>query len=366
MGRGFTNAPSRGANQCPVCRPCDGADWRTVAFDRGARLGFPLSPDPPMSHPNVHHLELFYYVARHGGITEAARNMPYGIQQPAVSGQILQLEKSLGVKLFHRRPFALTPAGEELYGFVRPFFSQIGTVAERLSGDESRHLRLAATATILANHLPAVLERLRRQCPGMRLTLRDVKSPDIEPALLRQEADLALSVLPAGRPAPGLKSVKLLDLPLVLLAPPGSVVRPGKFPAFLADRAGPGGELTLPLVCLPEPEPLARHFQAGLARHSLRWVPTVEVNELSLVRRYVAEGFGWGVSLAIPGAAPDDGVAAIPLPAADFAPLGIGLTHPTDLKPLGLRFVEIARAYAAELSQPAPDRARQPRGKVRD
>ena len=36
---------------------------------------------------NIHHLELFYYVARHGGISEAVRNMPYGIQQPAISGQ---------------------------------------------------------------------------------------------------------------------------------------------------------------------------------------------------------------------------------------------------------------------------------------
>jgi hypothetical protein len=29
-----------------------------------------------------HHLELFYYVARFGGISEAVRNIPYGIQQP--------------------------------------------------------------------------------------------------------------------------------------------------------------------------------------------------------------------------------------------------------------------------------------------
>ena len=36
---------------------------------------------------NVHHLELFYYVARHGGISRALQYMPYGIQQPAVSGQ---------------------------------------------------------------------------------------------------------------------------------------------------------------------------------------------------------------------------------------------------------------------------------------
>jgi DNA-binding transcriptional LysR family regulator len=56
---------------------------------------------------NIHHLELFYYVAKHGGIAAAVRNMPYGIQQPAVSGQIAKLEEALGAKLFNRRPFSL-------------------------------------------------------------------------------------------------------------------------------------------------------------------------------------------------------------------------------------------------------------------
>ena len=57
---------------------------------------------------NIHHLELFYFVARHGGIAAAVRNIPYGIQQPAVSSQIAKLEESLGTKLFQRRPFALS------------------------------------------------------------------------------------------------------------------------------------------------------------------------------------------------------------------------------------------------------------------
>ena len=34
---------------------------------------------------NVHHLELFYHVAKYGGVSAAARHMPYGIQQPAIS-----------------------------------------------------------------------------------------------------------------------------------------------------------------------------------------------------------------------------------------------------------------------------------------
>src|SRR5437588_11619061 len=97
---------------------------------------------------NIHHLELFYYVARHGGIMEAVRNMPYGIQQPAVSGQVAQLESYLGVTLFQRRPFALTVDGQKLYDFIQPFFSQLEKVAVELQGGQARHLRIGASTII--------------------------------------------------------------------------------------------------------------------------------------------------------------------------------------------------------------------------
>src|SRR6059036_412321 len=97
---------------------------------------------------NIHHLELFYYVARHKGITAAVRNIPYGIQQPAVSGQVAQLEEFLGVTLFQRRPFALTPEGEKLYRFVEPFFGKVDAIGGELSGGETRQLRIGASSTI--------------------------------------------------------------------------------------------------------------------------------------------------------------------------------------------------------------------------
>lgn len=294
---------------------------------------------------NVHHLELFYYVAKFEGITEAVRKMPYGIQQPAVSGQILQLEKTLGVKLFHRRPFALTPAGEELYDYVHPFFSRLDQIAARLRGEENQHLRLAASATIMATHLPGVLDRLRRELPAMRLTLREVKYGEIEAVLLKEEADVAVSIL-QPRPVPGIRAVKLMELPLVLLAPPGA--REDRFAALSRHTAG--GEIGLPLISLPEKETLTRQFQAGLIARDLKWETTVEVNDLSLVRRYVSEGFGWGVSVEIPGPPPADGVRVVSLPAADFSPLSIGLMHAGDLKPLAARFVEVARRYAEDLN----------------
>ena len=293
---------------------------------------------------NVHHLELFYFVAKYEGITEAVRKMPYGIQQPAVSGQILQLEKNLGVKLFHRRPFALTPAGDELYNFVYPFFSRLDHVANRLRGEESQHLRLTASAMVLMHHLPNVLDRIRSEYDGLRLTLREVKSSEVEAALQKQEADVAIAIL-QRKTGPGIRAVKLLELPLIILAPPGSDLQ--RF-AALSKRAV-GGQIQEPLISLPGHERVPQLFQEGLARRNLTWETSMEVSDLSLISEYVAKGFGWGVSVDIPGVKMPGSVMKLRLP-GDFLPLVIGVLHTGDLKPVAARFLEVAKAYAREIS----------------
>src|SRR5690242_13133957 len=128
---------------------------------------------------NIHHLELFYYVARHGGILPAVRNMPYGIQQPAVSGQIASLEESLGTKLFNRRPFSLLPAGAELYDFVRPFFDDLERTAARIRGG-AQQLRIAAPSIVLHDYLPSLLQRLRKTVPDLRLQLHEAARAETE------------------------------------------------------------------------------------------------------------------------------------------------------------------------------------------
>ncbi|MCB1204762.1 MAG: LysR family transcriptional regulator [Verrucomicrobiae bacterium] len=294
---------------------------------------------------NVHHLELFYYVAKHEGITEAVRKMPYGIQQPAVSGQILQLENYLGVKLFQRRPFALTPAGEELYDFIHPFFSRIEQITARLRGEEKAHLRLAASAAALSNHLPEVLQALQREVPGLRLTLRELTNPELEAALRKQEADVALAVL-HRKIGPGIQSVKLLDLPLALAVPTSCTV--DSFEA-LAATAG-GGQLLHPLIGLPKAEPVAQLFQRGLLASGLKWEPSMEVSELGLILHYVAKGFGFGVAVDIPGVAWPAGVKKIRLP-GDFPPLTLGALHTGELKSVAARFLELVREQAGILKK---------------
>ena len=116
---------------------------------------------------NIHHLELFYYVAKHGGISEAVRNIPYGIQQPAVSAQILQLEESLGVTLFRRRPFSLTSPGEKLFRFIQPFFEGLEPLADELRGGAAQQLRFGASGTILRDHLPELAQYVRKKFPDL-------------------------------------------------------------------------------------------------------------------------------------------------------------------------------------------------------
>src|SRR5271170_6911424 len=120
---------------------------------------------------NVHHLELFYYVARHGGIMPAVRNIPYGIQQPAVSAQVAQLEEHLGVSLFQRRPFALTAEGEKLYAFIAPFFSNVDRIADELQGGQARQIRIGASTIVLREHLPGLVQGVRKKFPGLKMSL---------------------------------------------------------------------------------------------------------------------------------------------------------------------------------------------------
>src|SRR6516162_9292073 len=133
-----------------------------------------------LARMNIHHLELFYYVARHGGITEAVRNIPYGIQQPAVSGQVAQLEEYLGVVLFQRRPFALTAAGERLFKFIQPFFSNLDNIASELQGGETRQIRIGASTIVLRDHLPALFRSVRAKYPRLKISLREGFQAELE------------------------------------------------------------------------------------------------------------------------------------------------------------------------------------------
>ena len=265
---------------------------------------------------NIHHLELFYYVARHGGITEAVRNIPYGIQQPAVSGQVAQLEEYLGVTLFQRRPFALTPAGEKLHRFVQPFFANLDLIASELQGGKARQIRIGATTIVLREHLPEVFQNVRKRFPNLKISLREGYPAEFENLLLKEELDLAVTLIDKNS-GHGLQSAPLLELPLALLVEQASALTSAA-QLWRRDR------IQEPLICLPEVEGVCKNFQQGLARLGVDWFPSIEVSSLDLVETYAANGFGIGLSVQVPKATRLGGIRVLPLPTAEFAPVVMG------------------------------------------
>ena len=264
---------------------------------------------------NVHHLELFYYVAKHGGISEAVRNMPYGIQQPAISGQVIHLEEFLGVTLFHRRPFALTQQGKDLYDFIQPFFENLTPMAEKLRGGVSQHLRIAASETVLRNFLPEVLQKLRQKFPKLKVTLREGYHPQVVTWLLQQDIDLSLGLL-GEKPPTGVNAIPLFKLPLVLLVPKASRLKSVE-ELWQRDR------IEEALITVPSNEPIRRAFQEGLTKRKVDWFSGIEVSSVEMVQTYVANGYGFGVTIHLPNLKLNPKVMPLSLEGFDEVTFGI-------------------------------------------
>lgn len=296
---------------------------------------------------NVHHLELFYYVAKYEGITAAVRKMPYGIQQPAVSGQILQLEKNLGVKLFNRRPFALTKAGENLYDYLYPFFSKMPLIESQLKGEERNTLRIAASATVLKNHLPIVLGVMKQQNPDLKLHLRHVEPAELGGLIQEEEVDLAVAAI-AGEPEGNLKIDKLLAIPAVMILPEDAAENTLD-DLLINDEYERGQIIKYPLVGLGEDQILGKVFNSFMHKKDVHWETAVQVDSLEVVFEYVAQGFGIGLGIQVPGRKVPKGLKYIPLDGCDT--LTLGVLYQGKLKPLGIEFIKHAREAALTLEK---------------
>ena len=289
---------------------------------------------------NVHHLELFYYVAHFGGISEAVRNIPYGIQQPAVSSQIIQLEEFLGVTLFQRRPFELTPAGDELYKFIAPFFGNLAQMTEKLQGGTAHSIRVGASEVILRDHLPVLIQEVRKKFPKLKMVLREGYQPQLEQWIERQEIDLAFTLLNPKATATS-KTLRLLELPLVLLVEKSSKLQS-------PDELWQRDKIEEQLICLPANEMICKLFQQELARRGTDWFPSIEVSSINLVETYVAHGYGIGLSLALPQTKPNPAVRQLML--RDFPLVTIGAVWAGKPSPLTTAFVEAAQAHVKQMA----------------
>lgn len=166
----------------------------------------------------IRNLRCFVTVAEAGTVTAAAGLLDIG--QPAVSRQIQQLERELGLQLFAREDgrLRLTAAGRDLLGIareaVRSSDAVLRTAAEIAAG-RLEEIRIVSTATTRDDVLARWVATWEQTAP----------LPSLDEALgdeiydrLRDGADLAVSPL---TPPSGLDSLVVADLPLWAHVAPG-------------------------------------------------------------------------------------------------------------------------------------------------
>jgi LysR family transcriptional regulator, repressor for citA len=122
------------------------------------------------------------------------------ISQPSVTVHIKQLEKELGILLFHRegRKIKLTEEGKRYLIHAKRLLEVYQHGLEDLntfSQGYTRKLTLGISPLIADTILPYVLKSYTKQYPEVEISVKIIESVEIEQAVLKEEVDLGLSCL---------------------------------------------------------------------------------------------------------------------------------------------------------------------------
>jgi len=173
-------------------------------------------------HPTLKQLQYLVALREHGHFGRAA-NACY-VTQSTLSAGLRELETLLGVTLVERtrRVVRFTALGEKIADKAVKVLRESEELAE-LARAEGRplhgELRMGVIPTIAPFLLPAMLPRLRREWPSLRLYLREETSQAACEALHRGQLDCVLLALPYG--CGDVDCARLFDDPLFVAFPRG-------------------------------------------------------------------------------------------------------------------------------------------------
>jgi LysR family transcriptional regulator, hydrogen peroxide-inducible genes activator len=231
-------------------------------------------------------LRYFEAVARLKHFGRAAEQC--AVTQPALSMQIQELEKQLGVELMERsrNGVMLTEAGREIAGRASRILAETRDIvdfARRQGNVLAGPLHLGVIPSVAPYVLPALLPLVRDKYPDLDLHLRETQTHHLVDELLDGGLDLLLLALPVENPE--VETIKLFN-DRFLLAMPKSRRVPNRI------RATPDLLQQDRLLLLEEGHCLRDQALSFCNLRRIDNIDTFGASNLSTIVQMVANGLG--------------------------------------------------------------------------
>ncbi len=235
--------------------------------------------------PTIKQLQYLVALRQHRHFGKAAEAC--FVTQSTLSAGLRELENLLGVVLVERtrRVVRFTPLGQKITDKAVRLLREGEELADmaRAQGQPlNGELRMGVIPTIAPFLLPAMLPRLRRQWPNLKLFLREDTSHEACEALHRGHLDCVLLALPFG--CGDVDSAALFDDRLFVAFPPGEAP-PG--PSIRAEAIDQNR-----LLMLEDGHCLKDHALSACNRPDLRAEATMMGTSLHTLVQMVDNGLG--------------------------------------------------------------------------
>lgn len=152
---------------------------------------------------NLHHLRIFYSVAKRLSYTKAAEDL--SITQPAVTNQIRAFEEQLRLKLFEAKPgkVLLTEEGRILYRYAQRLFDlegEIEGVVSDLKGSRVGVVSLGTSRTYSHTLLHLLISHFHKFYPNILVKIDEAGSLDIIQSLLDFQNEVVICIKVTDNP----------------------------------------------------------------------------------------------------------------------------------------------------------------------
>jgi len=191
-----------------------------------------------MERPTLQQLSYLVALAEHHHFGRAAAACH--VTQPALSSQLRELERRLGVTLVERsaRGARLTPAGIAAAARARIVLTGVDELAEEAAdaaGEVHGPFGLGVIPTIAPYLLGRLVPTIVSRFPHAELRLEELRTAELLSGLRAGDVDLGLCALPV--PEPDLATEALADDPFLLAVPADHALAGGQGPVAIEELA---------------------------------------------------------------------------------------------------------------------------------